>query len=51
MIARGDGGRPKPGGFAEFEFQFQYDGVDIGAGRLWRFDAAGNETHATEMVE
>lgn len=51
VIARGEGGRPKPGGFGEFEFQFQYDGVDIGAGRLLRFDAAGNETNATAVAK
>lgn len=51
MIARGDGGRPKPGRFREFEFQLQYDGVDIGAGRLLRFDAAENKKQATAMVK
>ena len=51
VIARGDGGRPKPGGFGEFQFQFQYDGVDIGAGCLLRFDAAGNNTHGTATAK
>jgi len=51
VIARGDGGRPKPGGFGEFEFEFLYDGVKIGAGRLWRFDAAGNSTRATAVAK
>jgi len=49
VIARGGGGRPKPGWFGEFEFK--YDGVDIGAGRLLRFDAAGNNTHATAAAK
>jgi len=51
VIARGGGGRPKPGWFGEFEFEFKYDGVDIGAGRLLRFDAAGNNTHATAAAK
>lgn len=46
-----NGGSDKRPRFEGFEFELEYDGVKIGAGRLLRFDAAANSTHVTAVAK